>query len=265
MINRHFVSHFLKHYWSATRIDVLHSPFVFELYNACIARESNTHITYSNIESIRLEATRNRQKLVQLDMGAKGEEQPIRIKTVSYFAKQHAKPARIAQIIHRIVKKYKYQYAIELGTSLGFTSMYIADALPDQAKFITIEGAPEIAEIAQSHMQILAPRCNVDFRVGNFNKCLPEILSEIPQVDVAFIDGNHTYEATMRYFELLLEKVTHNTVLIFDDIYWSPGMTKAWNEIKHHPRVNVTVDLFYIGLVYFRTEQVEEHFKLRIW
>ncbi len=265
MINRHFVSHFLKHYWSATRIDVLHSPFVFELYNTCIARESDADVTYSKIESIRQAAKGNTQKLVQLDMGAKGEVRPIRVKPVSYFAKQHAKPARIAQIIHRIVKKYNYQYAIELGTSLGFTTMYIANALPSEAYFTTIEGAPEIAAVAQEHLQHLKPSCKVDVRIGNFNHCLPEVLHELPQVDFAFIDGNHTYEATMRYFEMLLPKVTANSVLIFDDIYWSAGMTRAWNEIKKHPRVNVTVDLFYIGLVYFRTEQVEEHFKLRIW
>jgi hypothetical protein len=104
----------------------------------------------------------------------------------------------------------------------------------------------------------------IDLRVGNFNNLLPAVLNELTQVDLAFIDGNHTYEATINYFNLLLQKTHYNSVLIFDDIYWSKGMTKAWEEIKHHPKVTVTVDLFYIGLVYFRTQQAEEHFKLRV-
>lgn len=265
MINRHFVSHFIKHYWSATRIDVLHSPFVFELYNSCIAREDNINPIYNEIEQLRKEARNNSTPITQIDFGAKSAQQPKRTKSVSFFAKQHAKPTRIAQIIYRVAQKYAYQHVIELGTSLGFTTLYLAKALPQQAKFITIEGAPEIAAFAKHNVAKLKVSDKVDIRIGNFNELLPEAISELPQIDLAFIDGNHTYEATINYFNQLLPKITNNSVLIFDDIYWSEGMTRAWSEIKNHPKVTVTVDLFYIGLVYFRTEQVEEHFKLRVW
>jgi predicted O-methyltransferase YrrM len=263
MVNWHFIVHFIKHYWSATRIDVLHSPFVFELYNSCIARQ-NTPAELLPIEVLRQEAKQNNTQITQEDFGALGHLQTKRTQSVSYFATTHAKPSRLAHIIYRIVNKYKYHNCIELGTSLGFTSMCIAKGLPKQAKLITMEGAEQIAEVAQQHFLKSNTHQQIILRLGNFDNLLPETLAQLPTVDFAFIDGNHTYEATINYFNNLLSKVNEESVLIFDDIYWSPGMTKAWEEIKHHPKVTVTVDLFYIGLVYFRTQQATEHFKLRV-
>lgn len=263
MVNWHFIANFITHYWSATRIDVLHSPFVFDLYNSCIARQK-TPTALLPIEALRQEAKQNKTPITQDDFGALGHLQKKRTKSISYFASTHAKPSRLAHIIYRMVNKYQYRYCIELGTSLGFTSMCIAKGLPKQSKLITIEGAAQIAQIAQQHFTQLNLTDKIDLRVGNFNKLLPAVINELPQVDFAFIDGNHTYEATIDYFYQLLNKVNNDSVLIFDDIYWSEGMTKAWGEIKNHPKVTVTVDLFYIGLVYFRTQQAKEHFKLRV-
>jgi predicted O-methyltransferase YrrM len=263
MVNWHFIANFIKHYWSATRIDVLHSPFVFDLYNSCIARQK-TVTELIPIESIRKSAQQNQTQITQQDFGALGNLNKQRTKSIAYFAKTHAKPTRLAHIIYHMVTKYGYLNCVELGTSLGFTSMCIAKGLPNNAKLITIEGANEIAQVAQQHFTQLNLNDKIDLRVGNFNDLLPAVLNELTQVDLAFIDGNHTYEATINYFNLLLQKTHNNSVLIFDDIYWSKGMTKAWEEIKHHPKVTVTVDLFYIGLVYFRTQQAEEHFKLRV-
>lgn len=263
MVNWHFIANFITHYWSATRIDVLHSPFVFDLYNSCIARQK-TPTALLPIELLRLEAKQNKTPITQEDYGALGHLQKKRTKSISYFASTHAKPSRLAHIIYRMVNKYQYRHCIELGTSLGFTSMCIAKGLPNQAKLITIEGAAQIAQIAQQHFTQSNTQQKIELRVGNFDKLLPETLTQLPTIDFAFIDGNHTYEATTHYFYQLLNKVNNDSVLIFDDIYWSEGMTKAWEEIKNHPKVTVTVDLFYIGLVYFRTQQAKEHFKLRV-
>ncbi|MES2690681.1 MAG: class I SAM-dependent methyltransferase [Bacteroidota bacterium] len=263
MINGHFVTHFIKHYWSATRIDVLHSPFIFNLYNTCIARQPKPE-ELKPVEDLREQAFHDHTLLTQHDLGAGGRKNNARKKPVSFFAKVHAKPKRIAHIIYRMVKKYGYENCMELGTSLGFTSMCIAKALPKNGHLKTIEGAPELAAVAQKHFNALSLQNKIELLTGNFDEVLPEMIKKHGTIDFAFIDGNHTYESTMDYFKQLLFKVNNNSVLIFDDIYWSKGMTRAWEEIKQHPEVSVTVDLFFIGLVYFRTEQVKEHFVLRV-
>ena len=40
-------------------------------------------------------------------------------------------------------------------------------------------------------------------------------------------------------------------------------MEAAWEEVKKHPRVTVTIDLYDMGLVFFRQEQTPQHFRLR--
>ena len=82
--------------------------------------------------------------------------------------------------------------------------------------------------------------------------------------DLVYFDGNHQKQATLDYFEKLLPKVHNDTVFIFDDIHWSREMEEAWEEIKQHPAVKVTVDTFFWGFVFFRKEQEKEHFVIRI-
>ena len=63
---------------------------------------------------------------------------------------------------------------------------------------------------------------------------------------------------------MLLPKTHNDSIFIFDDINWSKGMQEAWNKIKAHPQVSVSIDTFFWGMVFFRKEQVKEHFKIRV-
>ena len=98
---------------------------------------------------------------------------------------------------------------------------------------------------------------------GEFSKTLPILLEELPRVDFAYVDGNHSLEPTVDYFNLLLKKCHTHSVLVFDDINWSQEMKQAWSSIKNHEAVTVTIDLFAFGIVFFRREQEKEHFKIR--
>ncbi len=265
----HYLKHFIKHYFTATLIDVLHSPFIFGLYQTCIKQQKD-HTTFNEIENIRKQLLKNTNIITYTDLGAGSNLLSNNIeKSIGSIAKAHLKPARIAQIIHRIVLNYKYKNIIELGTSLGVTSSYIASALkqnfePNVVNFTTIEGSSAIKQIANKQFTSLKLSDYINSVEGNFNEQLEPVLNSYKNVDVFFVDGNHTYEATMKYFEKALPFAHNDSVFIFDDIYWSSGMTKAWEEIKLHSKVQQTVDLFFIGLVYFRTEQIRQHFKLRV-
>ncbi|MFT5903100.1 MAG: putative O-methyltransferase YrrM, partial [Bacteroidia bacterium] len=98
---------------------------------------------------------------------------------------------------------------------------------------------------------------------GNFDETLQSFLNSIEKLDWAFIDGNHQEEPTVRYFQQCLGKCHNDSVLLFDDIYWSKGMAAAWENIKAHERVTVTLDLFQVGIVFLRQEQPKQHFVIR--
>ena len=172
------------------------------------------------------------------------------------------KPRKFSQLFFRMVNYYQPQYIFELGTSLGITSSYMASALPS-AKVVTMEGAPAVAAVAKSNFKKLS-LSNIQVVEGNFDATLPSVLQSTPSVGLAFVDGNHRKGPTLQYFEQLLNKANDNSILIFDDIHWSREMEEAWASIQSHPRVTLTIDLFFIGIIFFRKEQkAKQHFIVR--
>ncbi len=92
---------------------------------------------------------------------------------------------------------------------------------------------------------------------GNFDKTLPLILSDAgglanKEIDLAFIDGNHRLMPTLHYFDLIKPRISMDGLIIFDDIHWSREMEMAWNKIKADPKVTLSIDLFFLGIVFFR-------------
>ncbi|MGV3509885.1 MAG: O-methyltransferase [Sphingobacteriaceae bacterium] len=137
----------------------------------------------------------------------------------------------------------------------------MAKAAPN-SKVISIEGCPQTANIVSQNLEALHIE-NVSLVTGNFDELLHDVINKTESIDFVFVDGNHRKDATLNYFNWCLSKVHNNTVLIFDDIYWSKGMEEAWEEIKNNPKVSITIDLFWIGLVYFRKGHAKEHFRIK--
>jgi predicted O-methyltransferase YrrM len=255
-----FITDYLKHRFTAKSRHGTHSPFVYQLADEVIY-DFNDKSEYKNIELQRKKLYNDDSIITVTDLGAGSHLNKNRTKKVSQIAKNALKSPRLAQLIYRLSKHTNPKIAIELGTCLGITSAYLSKASPE-AEIITIEGCPQTAAVAKNNFNEL-DLANIELHVGNFDLILPDIIEKQSTLDLVYIDGNHRKDATLNYFKWCLPKVTENSLLIFDDIYWSDGMKEAWEEIKNHPDVTVTVDLFWIGLVYFRKGQAKEHFKLK--
>jgi len=138
----------------------------------------------------------------------------------------------------------------------------IARSAVTPSQVITLEGCPEIAAIAQENFKRLGAN-NIELMIGDFSETLPQALRKMQGVDYVFFDGNHRKIPTLNYFHEALKYAHEDSVFVFDDIYWSEEMIEAWEEIKAHPQVTLTVDIFYMGIVFFRKEQLtKEHFTL---
>lgn len=255
-----FLADYLKHRLTAKSRHGTHSPFVYKLVDEVIYDFSAKKV-YLDIEERRKKLLHDDTMLTITDLGAGSHLNKNREKKVSAVAKNALKTPRLAQLIYRLANHHSATKLIELGTCLGITSAYLARAKPE-ATVVTMEGCPETAEVAYQNFVSLG-LTNVELQVGNFNDLFPQEVEDSAQLDFVYIDGNHTKEATLNYFGLCLPKVHEGSLLIFDDIYWSQGMKEAWEEIKAHPQVTVTIDLFWIGLVYFKKDQVKEHFKIK--
>ncbi len=205
----------------------------------------------------------NDQRLLEIeDFGAGSRVAKNKQRRVAELADSALKPKKYAQLLYRLVKHYQPATILELGTSLGITTSYLAAANPT-ANIITIEGSKAIAEVAARNFAQLHLK-NIEQQVGNFDDLLPSGIHHLSSIDLAYIDGNHRYEPTVNYFNQLLPALHNNSVLVFDDIHWSPGMERAWEEIRQHPAVQCTVDIFFLGFVFFRKEfKVKQHFAVR--
>jgi len=255
----YLAAHYLRYRLKAFKLHGVHSPFIFDLYHHVIRHTGHYH-AYGRVEALREKLLQDTRSLQVTDLGAGTRTGKQRTRRVSRLARTSAKPLKYGQLLFRLVNYFQPHTILDLGTSLGITTSYLAEARR-QAQLYTFEGCPATARLAQEHFKHLGHQ-QIKLVVGNLDETLEPQLEQLPQVDFVFFDGNHRYEPTMRYFNACLVKHHAHSVFVVDDLYWSAEMKCAWEQIKKHPQVRQTVDMFYLGLVFFRTTQPREHFTL---
>ena len=239
----------------------VHSPFVFDFIKN-VLNDKRQFYAYESVEGIRKQMITDDSVLTIKDYGAGSIVSKSDQRKVNSIARASLKPAKYGQLLFRIANYYKSNNIVELGTSLGVTTAYLASANTN-GKVITMEGADQVAKLARKNFEQLGLE-NIEMIEGNFDTTLNGALQNLPSVDLAFVDGNHRKQPTLNYFYQLLEKVNESSIFIFDDIHWSKTMEEAWHEISHHSSVTLSIDLFFIGLVFFRPEQKkQQHFTIR--
>ncbi|MDB5250915.1 MAG: class SAM-dependent methyltransferase [Flaviaesturariibacter sp.] len=239
----------------------MHSPFVFQ-FILNVLHNGRGYEMPGTIETLRAEMLACTDVLTIQDLGAGSRTGSSRQRTVSKLAKAALKPKKYGQLLYRLARYYQPRTIIELGTSLGTTTSYLAMAAPE-ADVVTIEGSEDVRAVAAKNFKKLG-LANIRSLAGNFDTVLPSVLAEMKSVDLAYIDGNHRYAPTKQYFQQLLAKSHNDTILVFDDIHWSAEMEAAWAEISQHPDVRCTVDTFFLGFVFFRSAFKERrHFSIR--
>jgi predicted O-methyltransferase YrrM len=261
MFNFRFAKDYLLHRLRGKSRHGTHSPFVYRLVDEVLYDFSPKSV-YGEIEKVRGRLLSDNTVITVTDLGAGSLLNNNRQKKVSDIARNALKPLKLAQLLFRLAHDMQPGNMIELGTCLGTTSLYLSNAAPG-AVLLTLEGCPETASVAARVFKESGTK-GIRQVIGNFDDTLPDVISGLDRLDFVFVDGNHQKDATLKYFEWCLPKAHENTLLIFDDIYWSQGMKEAWEVIKAHPQVTVTIDLFWIGLVYFKKGQVKENFLIRV-
>lgn len=244
---------------SQTKFDI-HSPFVYELLTKCI-NDKKKQLDYNEIETLRNELLKNKKAIEIQDFGAGSLLSSSKTRTISEITLNSAKQKKYAQLLYRLIKYFKPKNILELGTSLGISTAYMAKAAPD-SQLITIEGSKNISEIAITNFKKLNID-NIQVKTGNFDNLLSEVLKENMNFDFIFFDGNHRKQPTLNYFQQCLSYKNPDTVFVFDDIHWSSEMEETWDEIKKSKEVSLSIDLFFIGMVFFRKQSTKQHFTIR--
>ncbi|MEO8068157.1 MAG: class I SAM-dependent methyltransferase [Flavobacteriales bacterium] len=254
------VGSWLNHLVKARTRHAVHSPFVYDLVDQ-VLRNSTERPEFEAIETLREDLLDSDQTIRVNDLGAGSRKLDLPVRAVCDMARTALKPAKQARMLHRLVRYFQAKEIVELGTSFGISTLYLAHGVEDGVVH-TIEGCPQTQRIAQHHFDRSGQR-NIRTYLGSFKSKLPEVLKRVDQLDMVFIDGHHAKDPTMEYFQQCLAKAHNGTLFVLDDIHWSAGMEQAWEQVKAHPRVTVTIDLYDLGLVFLRKEQAPQHFRLR--
>ena len=286
------VSSWLKHQLTArnTGGHGVHSPYLFE-WVRMVMSDKNTYYVWDEIEEIRQEMLKDTRELEFVDYGSGGllptspsKGRSANMRRVCDIAKGSLARRKEAQLLARLVgwlgrplltspsrggigdeasEDRKGLTIVELGTSLGVTTAYLA-AMDSRNKVVTYEGCPAVAEVARANWEKLG-LSNIACVVGEITvDSLQLAVDRLSGIDVAFIDANHTCEATLTYFNALASRVHEKSVVVVDDIHYNEDMEKAWKAICADERVTTTMDLYRMGLVFFDKHYWRKHYKMRI-
>ncbi len=237
----------------------LHSPFVFDLVTKCFY-DNTKYSEYEVLKSYRKSLLENKNTIEVTDFGAGSRVFKSNTREIAKIAQTAGITPKNAELLFRIVHYFQPKSILEIGTSLGLATSALSLG-NSNAKIITLEGCPNTMATAKKMFQVSSfkfPNNAVDFVNTEFNLFFENLKPQI--FDLVYFDGNHSKKATLEYFEALLPTISNDSVWIFDDIHWSADMEEAWEIIKNHPKVSVTIDTFQWGILFFRAEQVKEHF-----
>lgn len=238
----------------------VHSPFVYNLIIDCFEK-GLTNEKINILKEYQSELTLDKTILNVKDLGAGSRVFKSNKRKVSAIYKNAGISTKNAVLLLKIVQYFKSVNILEIGTSLGFGSLSLSLG-NENSKITTLEGCPETLNVAKKYLSKFKVN-NMNFVLGNFDQTLKTVLDK--KYDLIYFDGNHQKEPTINYFEQCLKTIHNESVFIFDDIHWSKGMSEAWDYIKNHKKVTLTIDIFYWGIVFFREEQFEkEHFILKV-
>ncbi len=257
------IKQFLRFYLAADTRYQVHSPFVFEFANA-VLEDDRWFYAFEDVEAIRHRMLNSEVHLNMNDYGASddgitGASKQIPLRRIARLAA--SSPAQ-GRRLFRLAEWLKPERMLELGTSVGIGAMYLA-AAAREARLLSLEGSEACTHVARANLGILNLNHRADVIQGAFSDTLPRALQSLGQIDLAFFDGHHRKVPTIAYFEQCLSHVHERSVLVFDDVYWSPEMTAAWEQIRQHPRVTLSIDCYDLAFVFFNPDIKEkQHFRL---
>jgi predicted O-methyltransferase YrrM len=253
----HQIKAYLSHWLHVVDEHSVHSPFFFDFY-INVLKKQEVH-GLREIEGLRDKLLTNTSEIEVTDLGGGSAHFNSSRRMLSQIASTGLTPREFCSFYFRILQFLEAKRIIELGTSLGITTLYLASR--KEAKIFTFEGSHSVADIALTNFEYFNTK-NIELIEGNIDTTLPDFLQNPAKINFALIDANHRYEPTIRYFNLLSKRMADKGIVVIDDIHHTPDMERAWNELKKNDLVYASVDLFRCGLLFFDPALNKQHF---IW
>ena len=238
----------------------IHSPFVFDLIDK-VFRNKTAPSVVLDIEKIRKKLIRDNRVISVKDLGSGSDRMKGNLRMISDIARFSSLPAKYGRLLTRFAGEFGDAGILELGTSLGISTMYLA-AGQKECKVHTIEGCPETLYVARENFNCCG-FSGIKSLSGSFDEMIPQFMEEKITPGLVFIDGDHRKPSVIKYFEKIKQFSGENSVIILDDIHISSEMGEAWEHIKMDKNVSLTVDIYRFGIVFFRKGMTRTDYEIR--
>lgn len=251
-------SGWLSYYFNAVNEHSLHTPFLYELYTKAI-KSDHLNGDFSEIEAIHKKLLKDNSKIFLTEFGAGSSVNPSNTRSIRNIAQHSLTSLKYSALYYRLIKYFNIRHIVELGTSLGINTLYLAKY--EATKVYTFEGCANTINVAKTNFEKMGAT-NIEIIEGNIDQTFSSFLNGVLKPDMVYIDANHQYTPTLHYFNLILKNKHDNSIVIIDDIHWSKEMSKAWKEICNHPEVRLSIDLNRCGILFFKHDLTKQHFYL---
>lgn len=250
---------YLTYFLKAVDKYSLHSPFVYQFYTEVLS-DKRKFYAFEEIESVRADVLKDSRSVEVLDLGKGSVADKGNYRKIAKIAQYSLSKATFSRLLFKMILFYKPRHILELGTSLGINTLYLAKA-DSRIPVTTMEGCPQISHLARENFRKLNAS-NILLIEGDIDHNLPTVMEEVDQLGLVYFDANHTREATLRYFECCLQKADEDSIFIFDDIHLSKEMYEAWKEICGNSKITISIDVFDAGILFFNPGLKREHYIL---
>ncbi|MEY3237305.1 MAG: hypothetical protein RI883_1406 [Bacteroidota bacterium] len=249
---------YIKYRWNAKGRHGTHSPFVYDFVDQCMQIPLDENFIKGREELFKSLKTDHRTITIE-DFGV-GSKKLSNQRRISQIFRTSSSKGKYGDLLYQLSAFYKPKQILEFGTSLGIGTIHFSNG-NSESNIITVEACQATRNEALENFKKL--NCtNIESVHSTFNSFLNSYSGE--KFDIVFIDGHHDGDALKNYLEQL-NPFTHNdTLFILDDIRWSNSMFEAWTELCASQDYHVTMDLFRMGIILKRTQQVKEHFVVSI-
>lgn len=256
MANYHQLKAFTRHWLTSVDKHSIHSPFFFDFYNKVILDKVDPD-RFNEIEKLRANLLINSSEVEVTDFGAGSKKLTGTKRKLMDIASTSLTPQKFARLYHNIINFQEAKNVVELGTSLGVTSLYLAKR--ESCHVTTFEGSHSLVNVALTNFEFFDTH-NIELIEGDINSTLSEFVQNPAKINFVLMDAHHKYESTMHYFDLMMRRLDEKSIVVLDDIHWSEEMERAWNELRASQLVYGSIDLFRCGILFFDPDINRQHF-----
>lgn len=230
----------------------IHSPFVFYLVTMVI-EETLPYYRFVQIENLRTLLNKTKKKIKENKNGVETERR------ISEFVRESSISPSYDQLLFRLVNFFKPRNVVEIGTSIGITSLYLATSDTHRPVY-TIGESKELADFAHTTFGKVGLQ-NIIQQTGNVETKLPVVLSKEKNIDFVYFGRQTSVEAIQKSLSLLSSSFTSKTVIMLSDL-WKDERKELWETMKKQSGVRVSIEMFHYGILIFNEDLQCENYNL---